>query len=125
MPNTALLVAAVLVFAVGAVHSWLGERRLLGPLLAPEKRLGLLAKSSLARTTLRFAWHLTTLAWWGLGAVLAGLALSPSDPRAVALIVVAATFLATGLAILAVSRGRHLAWPVLLAIAGLAVAPLL
>src|SRR5258708_2928961 len=45
MLSTSLLVAAVLTFLVGAAHSWLGERKLIGPLLAPEGRQGLLAAS--------------------------------------------------------------------------------
>ncbi len=36
MLSTSLLLAAVLTFLVGAVHSWLGERKLIGPLLALE-----------------------------------------------------------------------------------------
>lgn len=65
--------------------------------------------------TLRFAWHLTTLAWWGFAGLLfllAADALTP--PRAAA--VVALTFLASGAVTLFASRGRHLAWIVFMAI---------
>jgi hypothetical protein len=122
-----LIAAAALTLAIGAVHSWLGERRLLGPLLAPGRRQGLLASSGFARRVLRFAWHLTTIAWWGAGAALIALAASPPLDRQgrLALATIAATFLVTGIVTLVVGRGRHLAWPVFLAIAGLAAAPLL
>lgn len=124
MHDLGLLVAATLTFGLGAAHSWLGERELIGPLLAPQTRAGLLADSGFARRVLRFAWHLTTVAWWGIAAALAMLALMPIDPQGrVALIAIAATFLATGFLILVTSRGRHLAWPVCFAIAGLALAP--
>jgi len=120
-----LLVSAGLTGLLGLAHSVLGERKLIGPLLAPEQRTGLLAKSGFARGILRFAWHLTSIAWWGLGAVLAAVALAAPD-RAIAgvLAAVAATLGVSGLLILAQSRGRHLAWPVFLAAAGLALVPL-
>jgi hypothetical protein len=125
MTHTALLIASILTFAIGAVHSWLGERRLIGPLLAPERRQGILA-GSFGRQILRFAWHLTTIAWWGIGAILAALTLSPMDSQGrLVAAVIGATFFATGAVILVASRGRHLAWPVFLAIAGLSIAPLL
>lgn len=126
MTSISMLIAAGLLFAVGAVHSWLGEWRLIGPLLRPGGRQGLLEKSEFARQVLRFAWHLTTVAWWGTGAMLILLARVPLDPTVRAILwITAATFLVTGLATLLASRGRHLAWPVFLAIAGLSIAPVL
>jgi hypothetical protein len=126
MTNISLAVAAALTFALGLAHSWLGEVRLIGPLLAPETRQGFLEKSAFARRILRFAWHLTTLAWCGIGAMLAALSLSRIDAGGkIALAAAAATFFLTGLVILASSRGRHFAWPVFFAIAALATAPLL
>lgn len=124
MTTFALLSAAFLAWALGAAHSWLGETRLLGPLLA--ERAGMLARSRFAGKTLRWAWHLTTLAWCGLGAILAALALSPPGHRIEAVAVaMAVTFLATAVAIALSSRGRHFAWPIFLAMAGLSLAPLL
>jgi hypothetical protein len=126
MPNSLLLLAAVLTVAIGIAHSWIGEQRLIGPLLDPEHRRGLLAASEFARGTLRFAWHITTLAWWGMAAVLAGLALAPlTGQGCVAAACIGVTFFITGLITLYASSGRHLAWPVFLAIGGLSLAPLL
>ena len=126
MPNTALLTAAILTFAIGAAHSWLGEGWLLGPLLDPETRQGLLEKSTFARRVLRFAWHLTTIAWWGFAAVLILLARAPIDASGrAALAGIAGTFLATGLVTCLSSRGRHFAWPIFVTIAGLSIVPLL
>jgi hypothetical protein len=123
--NAALLVSAGLTALLGIVHSGLGEARLIGPLLAPENRTGLLARSGFARSVLRFAWHLTSIAWWGLAAILAALALAaPGRSEAAVLAVIAVTLGSTGLLILAISRGRHLAWPVFLLAAGLAVLPI-
>ncbi len=126
MANTGLLAAGILAVALGVIHSWLGEQRILGPLLAPARRQGILASSAFVRQVLRYAWHLTSLAWWGMGAVLAALAFSPLDPQGrIVLACLGVTFLVTGIVILVTSRGRHLAWPAFLAIAGLSAAPLL
>ena len=124
--ETALLAAAGLTVLLGVAHSALGEARLIGPLLAPEARTGLLARSASARSILRFAWHLTSIAWWGLAAILASLALAaPEKTEAAVLAAVGATLGVSGLIVLATSRGRHLAWPVFLLAACLAVLPVL
>lgn len=123
MISTSLLLAAVLTFLVGAAHSWLGERKLIGPLLAPEARQGLLARTWV-RSVLRFAWHLTTIAWWGSAATFAALARAPLSAQGRLTVELAsATFLVTGVVVLVTSRGRHLAWPVFLIIAVAAALP--
>lgn len=124
MSSLSLTLAAGLTVAIGIVHSWLGERRLIGPLLAIEPRPSVL-KSGFFRNVLRFAWHITTLAWIGMAGAMAALALAPLDrPGRIAVAVLGITFLAHGLLILGMSRGRHLAWPVFLAIAALCLLPL-
>jgi hypothetical protein len=103
----ALFVAALLTFTVGLIHSVLGERFILMRL--PEQAI-------FKARILRFAWHLTTIAWWGVGAMLVlasrGLLTAGNTLR-----VIAATMAVTSAIILVSSRGRHLAWPVFLAIA--------
>ena len=115
-----LVIAALLTVGLGLAHSFLGEWKLIGPLLDPARRVGVLASSSFARNVLRFAWHLTSLAWWGFAAILIAVAASPNPIRDM-LWIIATTFALTGLLILIVGRGRHLAWPVCLTIAALAV----
>jgi len=119
MASTALLTAALLTVAVSIVHSWIGERRLIGPLLAIEPRTGVL-KSAFLRQVLRHAWHITSLAWTGMAVVLAALAVAPQgEAGRIAIIGIGVTFLLHGVAILALSRGRHIAWPAFLAIGAL------
>ena len=126
MIGLALMTAAILTIFIGVVHSWLGEIRLIGPLVSPAQRQGILAKSAFARGVLRFAWHITTLAWFGLAAILGVISSGPmAGHDRVVLAVIGVMFLATGATTLIASRGRHLAWPVFLAIALLAVVPLL
>ncbi len=121
MPSLPLALAALLACAVGVAHSVLGERYILIRLFRRPDLPRLFGGTTFTIRTLRFAWHLTTLAWWGLAAVLLLLIQSPVAPRRIAL-GVGLTFLASGVAALIGSRGRHLAWIVFLLIGGLALA---
>jgi len=113
-----LLIAAILTFAVGAAHSWLGERYVLSRLLRRENLPKLLGSDRFTKQTLRFAWHLTTLAWWGFAALLLVIAspVLPPDRRAI-LLCVSLTFAASAILTGVYSRGRHFAWIAFLAIA--------
>jgi len=115
-----LAAGAVLAFGIGLAHSVLGERYVLIRLFRRRDLPKLFGADTFTRRTLRFAWHLTTLAWWGFAAqmALASGALTEVDPTSEPLLqAVAWTFLASAVLGLAVTRGRHLAWPVFLAIA--------
>ena len=120
MTTAFLYLAAFLAFAVGLAHSILGERYILVRLLRQDTLPPLFGGTTFTARTLRFAWHLTTVAWWGLAALLvllAGRAISFRNVSAV----LAATFLLTGAVTFIVSRGRHLAWIVFLAIGGISL----
>lgn len=113
-----LEMAAVLAAAIGVAHSWLGERRLIGPLLDPAHRAGILKNSGGMRRTLRFAWHLTSIAWFGSAAILWDVAQNPPNALGVQVLeILAATYAVTAAITFGSSRGRHFAWPLLLAIA--------
>lgn len=116
--SAALLAAAALLLAIGLAHSYLGERYILVRLFRRELPK-LFGSDWFTRRTLRFAWHLTSVAWWGFGALLAALA-AGRDARAAALLATAVTFALSAAVTAAASRGRHLAWPAFLAVAVLA-----
>ena len=116
--SLAAIVGATLAFGVGAAHSYLGERYILIRLFRRPDLPQLFGSDVFTRRTLRFTWHLTTLAWWGLGVLLLLLAQDASTAALGAAI--AGTFAATALLTLLGSRGRHLAWPVFLGIAAAA-----
>lgn len=125
MADIALLGAAFLLFAIGCAHSYLGERWLIGPILSPQYRRGMLEKSEFARQVLRFAWHLTTLAIWGYGAILAAIALAgPGQRTSATLIIVSGVCLISAVYIFAAAGGRHLAWPVFAVAGALCLVPL-
>lgn len=116
----ALHVAAGLLVLTGIAHSWLGERYILVRLFRRDNLPRLFGDDTFTRHTLRFAWHLTTLAWWGLAAVL--VLMTESSVSAVALAwVVALTAAGSGLLALVCSRGRHLSWLVFFVVAGVAL----
>jgi hypothetical protein len=119
MADWLLYIAAALLITTGAVHSLLGERRLIGPLLA--RREGILA-SNFARFILRFAWHLTTVTWVVLALILAQLAHNAAAARSWAAAVTGVAFTGAGLYDLVCSRGRHVGWPLL---TGIGIAALL
>jgi hypothetical protein len=121
-----LISAAVLTIAIGIAHSWLGERFIIRRLLSRSDLPTLFGDDSFTRQTLRFAWHLTTVAWFGLAAVLVMLsgvmvAIRVSDGVVFA---VAQTFIVSSILALIMTRGRHLAWIVFAVIAALCLVAL-
>lgn len=114
---TALLLymAAFLAVSVGCAHSYLGERYILMRLFRREDLPKLFGSSDFTVRTLRFAWHITSVAWLGFAAILVSLAHPPVAADTIAAIV-GWTFLAHFLVAVLGSRGKHLAWLVFLAI---------
>lgn len=117
--NTLLHIAAFLALGLGVAHSVLGEMYILKPLLARGGLPRLFGGTAFAERTVRFAWHLTSIAWFGFAALLLLLTQPLMNYRSVALII-AVTFVGSALYTAAVSRGRHLAWPVMLFIGAVA-----
>ena len=119
--NAALVCASGLILALGAVHSILGERYILIRLFRRSDLPRLFGSDLFTRRTLRFAWHLTTLAWLGIAALLLVAARPGVGTLALRQIgaLLAATSLASAVATFVGSRGQHLAWLVFLAISAL------
>ena len=115
-----LYIAAALTIAIGIAHSWLGERYVLTRLFRRGNLPQLFGGEEFTRNTLRFAWHVTSIAWWGFGAILILMAGGPPAPQVLGLII-GGTFLVHFAITLIASRGKHLAWPVFLAIGVLTI----
>lgn len=118
--TTALFIAAFLTIAIGVAHSWLGERYILMRLFRRGNLPKLFGGETFTRNTLRFAWHLTSVAWWCLAVILVLMASRPPALPALG-IVIGVNFLAHSAITLAASRGKHFAWPVFLAIGVLTI----
>ena len=109
-----MVIAAVLLLAIGLAHSYLGERYILVRLFRRDLP-ALFGSDAFTKRTLRFAWHLTTVAWWGYAALL----LFQFASARTSLRVISVTFLVSAVVSLVGARGRHLSWVVFLAVAGL------
>lgn len=97
-------IAAIILVVIGLTHSLLGEAAVVRPLLANKAWTLSGITRRAADPLLRFAWHLTSVAWWALAAVLVGV------PIEVAFAV--NCLLAAG--VILVMLPGHLAWPLFL-----------
>jgi len=118
--SIALYIAAFLLVMTGVAHSVLGERYILIRLFRRNDLPKLFGGTAFTTRTLRFAWHITSIAWFGFAAILFQIAQGAVSLRRVA-VVIGITFCSTGIVTLAASRARHLAWPVFLLIGCIAL----
>jgi len=116
-----LPLALVLLIATGLAHSYLGERYLLMRLFKRQDLPKLLGSTAFTMGTLRFVWHLTTVAWWGL-AYLIFTAWSGPVGKDQVLTAIGVTSLVSAAFPLYFTRGRHLSWVVFLLIGVLVLA---
>ncbi len=115
MKQFVLYVAFSLIIFIGIAHSYLGERYILIRLFKRDNLPKLFNSTDFTKYTLRFAWHLTTVAWFGLGFIL--ILLSQEEIRVDYITyVIATTFLIHFLVSLFASKGKHLSWIVFLSI---------
>ena len=111
-----LITAALLAFLIGIAHSVLGERYILIRLFRRGNLPRIFGDDWFTRRTMRFAWHLTTAAWWGFAIMLLVLAGDQVDLRQTVLLTISAVFFLSSLMAAGFSHGKHFAWPVFLAI---------
>ncbi|MBL4764956.1 MAG: hypothetical protein JKX67_06710 [Colwellia sp.] len=105
-----LLIGSLLLIFIGFIHSYLGEKYILIRLFRRDNIPKLHGSDWFTKRVLRFAWHITTLAWWGFAAILYFLS-SPSDNlRAEILLTITVVFAISGIVSLLFSRGKHLSW---------------
>lgn len=69
------VVSAICLVLLGVAHSVLGETAIIRPMLRADWAGGM-ARWALERI-IRFAWHLTSVAWFALAAVVVGAAVLP------------------------------------------------
>lgn len=119
--NLSMLVAGFLTVILGTAHSVLGEllifRYLRRKELVPTMSISLLKKQHIG--ILWATWHLATVLAWALGSILFGLASPVQEGTLQVLVKNAATiaFLSGSFLVLIGTKGKHLGWAVLLAIA--------
>ncbi len=115
--NAPLFIAGMLAFAIGLIHSVLGEKFVVVPLCGDNcPPIG--RSQSFMRQVVRFAWHITTLLLWGFSALLINMSMA-SRGLFTARAIVGWTFFVCAIASLIGVRGRHYSWVVFGIIAGL------
>ncbi len=105
--NAGTMLAVSSLVSLAVAHSVMGEKKLIGPLLASPKFPKLPVPAAFAQRTLRFAWHLTSLAWLALAWAL----MIEGEVRWPVAVLLALSGVITHVA----SRGQHFAWALFLA----------
>ena len=121
MTETLFLAAGVACVASALIHSLLGEAWLVGPLV--RGRSGVMGRP-ISRQVTRLAWHWTSVLWLMVGGVLVSAGLGHAVDTWL-LACIGGVHLVLGLFDAAVTRGRHLGWPMLILIGGLTLLALL
>jgi len=107
MQQAALTLASLLLAMTMCVHSVIGQRRLIRPLL--DNDAGVMGHP-IARFIVPFAWHLTSGIGLVLAAVLLAWAWAPDQARTIGLTATGIVFTASGLINAVGTRGRHIGW---------------
>ena len=115
--NIWFLCAFIVTILVGLIHSILGERFIINPLQSFTNLPKIFGSDLLTKRTLRFAWHLTTIAWFSLASFMLMLALRRQLSIPFISAALSLTFTVSFLISLIGSRGRHFSWIMFLAVA--------
>ena len=76
--NAYFVFAALIAFILGIVHSYMGEKYLVSPILRSEHLISALSGSvGLKKVALRVCWHFATIAMWGTATTLVFLSSLP------------------------------------------------
>ncbi len=113
---TLLYLAAFLIVLVGVAHSYLGERYILMRLFRRGDLPKLFGGTEFTKNTLRFAWHVTTVAWLGFSCILIYMAYGHASQNTI-INIIGLTFAVHFLIALIASKGKHLSWLVFLGVA--------
>ena len=112
-----LIIASLLLVLCGFVHSILGERYILIRLFKRGNLPHIFGSDQFTKGTLRFAWHITSLAWFGFAALL----LLLPDSK-ILLVTVSIIFALSGVLSAYYTKGKHLSWLVFWVISALTLA---
>jgi hypothetical protein len=101
-----LTIAALIMLLTGIAHSFLGEKYILMRLFRRDNIPELLGSDEFTKNTLRFTWHITSIAWFGLAAVM----YFENSPSPLFLYTVATISFSSAAVAAFFTRGKHLSW---------------
>ena len=110
-----LIISALLLIFIGLVHSYLGEKHIITRLFKRELPK-LFGSDMFTKQVLRFAWHLTTIAWFGFAAILVELSTDSPDFLKTSLYIISVVFLISGAMSFGYTKGRHYSYLVFWAV---------
>jgi len=102
-----LTTAAIMLIMTMGVHSVMGQRRLIRPLL--NEGAGVM-KHPMARFIVPFAWHLTSGIGLVVAAILLAWAWAPDQAKTFGLAATGTVFTAAGVIDCIGSKGKHIGW---------------
>lgn len=110
-----IAISSILLIFIGLVHSYLGERYILIRLFKRELPK-LFGSDTFTKQVLRFAWHLTTVAWLGFAAMLVSLYFDVDDFSKISLVIISCVFLVSGAMSFGYTKGKHYSYLVFWAV---------
>ena len=122
MQPVLLTIASLLIVATMCVHSMLGQKRLIRPLL--DEGHGVMQRP-LARFIVPFAWRLTSFIGLIVASVLLAWAWAPDQAMTLGLAMTGIVFTVSGIWDAFGSKGQHIGWPPLTLIGLLSLAALI
>lgn len=107
-----ILVAAIILILIGVIHSYLGEKYILIRLFKRDNIPHLLGSDHFTKGTLRFCWHIMSVAAFGFSAIL----LNKSSNDVFTLYTIGFVFLISALLSIYFTKAKHLSWVAFLAV---------
>lgn len=101
-----ILIASIILILIGVAHSYLGERYILIRLFKRDSIPHLFGSDNFTKGTLRFCWHVLSVAVFGFAAILS----NKSSHDALTLYIVGCVFLISALLAIFYTEGKHLSW---------------
>jgi hypothetical protein len=105
-----LIIGSITMTALAGLHSYAGEIRLVQPLLQRNDLPMLNGSMDYTKAILRWAWHLTSVAWLGFAAIFAGLTQVALEARQMPAVILTGVLGISGIIAFIAGRGRHPAW---------------
>ena len=108
-----IFIAGIILVAIGFIHSYLGERYILIRLFKRDNIPQLFGSDHFTKGTLRFCWHVLSLAAFGFAAILFHV---PSH-TSFSLATIGVVFTGSAALSFYFTKGKHLSWVAFLAVA--------